>query len=109
MSSAAVTLPARPARAPRGYVAADRCPTCAGRAVQVAPLLDADGEIVFDGDDEVETLVECDDCDGRGWSKPVAGPSSAERLARLVAEHAEFVAEFGPSPLCGTVRCRCPR
>ena len=48
----------------------------------------------------VLALVDCDDCDGVGWSKPVAFDPAAAR-ARRIADHDAYVAEHGVGASCG--------
>jgi len=115
--TASPALPARPARAPRGFTAADRCPTCDGRG-QTARPVDVDGDFlwIIEGGEEVEAQEAgtCEDCDGRGWTRDERTPAqvaaeAAARRERRAAEHAEYVAEFGPAASCGGPWCRCPR
>lgn len=115
--TASPTLPARPARAPRGFVAADRCETCEGRG-QIASPVEVDGDFVWvvEGGEEVEAreATTCEDCDGAGWVRDERAPAQVKAdedayRARRQADHREFVAEFGPGPLCGTAVCTCPQ
>jgi hypothetical protein len=100
-------LPARPARAPRGFVAADRCQVCEGRG-QVLALVDAPdgglaGELVDGVLVEAREVVTCDDCTGAGWVKPVAETTTpAQRRAERIAAHQAD----GPGPSCGGWWCQ---
>jgi len=87
--------------APAGFTANDRCPNCRGLG-QVEDSLNQEEDMDAD-------MIDCDDCDGVGWVKPVAETPLAVRVAERVAAHAEFVAQYGPGASCGGAYCRCPR
>jgi len=118
-TTAPAALPARPARAPRGFVAADRCGTCDGRGAHLVPAVDGDGEFVLDGEGfEVEVPTTCEDCEGRGWARDERTPEQVRAEAEAakaerIADHLAFVAEFGytpgRAPSCGGNYCRCER
>jgi DnaJ-class molecular chaperone len=66
--------------APAGFTADDLCPTCHG-AGQVEDTL----SVI---EDETPDQVECDDCDGVGWSKPAPVTETNAQLAiRRMREH----------------------
>jgi hypothetical protein len=114
-------LAPRPARAPRGFAAADRCGTCEGRGQIASPVI-LDGEFVrvVEGGEEVEACeaVTCEDCDGAGWVRDDRTPAQVEAdaaasRARRLADHLAFVAETGATPgrsaSCGGWWCTCSR